>query len=351
MIQWNSNGISNKLEMVAKLITDQNPNIICFQESHFKKYDFRNLKNYKCFFKNRTNVEKASGGVATYIEEGLICEEYSVISSLESVVVSIFINNKKINICNVYLPNSQQLRLAELENLIEQLPKPYIIVGDFDSHNYIWGSNHIDERGKTIEQLIEKFQLILLNNTSATHFNAADAKSSIIDLTFCSEDIAENLEYFVLDELYSSDNYPISTSFIGSAPTLPKFKEGWKLNSANWPLYQEILDTELKTVKSTINLESSGDINNLINKFDEAILSAAEIAIPKRSVKLKKKEVPWWNDKCAEVLKLFKKAKNRYRRHKSIDTKIEHNRLRALLKKTYKDSQKESWLYYISSIK
>lgn len=109
ILQWNANGIINKHEMFTKLLFDISPQIICLQETYFKADYYKKLKNFKCFFKNRINTTKASGGVATYIDESLISQEIHLDTNLEAVAVSVTINNKKFNICNLYLPNSQEL--------------------------------------------------------------------------------------------------------------------------------------------------------------------------------------------------------------------------------------------------
>ena len=45
-------------------------------------------------------------------------------------------HHKKITVCLVYILPSEELKESELNNLIE-LPRPFIIMGDFNSHNEI----------------------------------------------------------------------------------------------------------------------------------------------------------------------------------------------------------------------
>ena len=42
---------------------------------------------------------------------------------------------KTITVCSLYIPPSEELKESELNNLIEQLPRPFIIIEDFNSHN------------------------------------------------------------------------------------------------------------------------------------------------------------------------------------------------------------------------
>jgi len=73
-------------------------------------------------------------------------------------VIAIQVNLKTtITIYNEYIPDSTPLLShQDLNSIIIQLPKPFLILGDFNSRNIIiWGSSQTDNRGKMIEQLLE----------------------------------------------------------------------------------------------------------------------------------------------------------------------------------------------------
>ena len=48
-----------------------------------------------------------------------------------------------------------------LNNLTEQLPRPFIKIGDFNSHNEIWWRKKTDKKGKIIESILNKHQLCI----------------------------------------------------------------------------------------------------------------------------------------------------------------------------------------------
>ena len=33
----------------------------------------------------------------------------------------------------------------------DQFPKPFLVVGDFNDHNYLWGGNKTDAKGRVME--------------------------------------------------------------------------------------------------------------------------------------------------------------------------------------------------------
>jgi endonuclease/exonuclease/phosphatase family metal-dependent hydrolase len=55
-------------------------------------------------------------------------------TDLQAVAVRITLDTT-ITLCLVYIPPSTALSLAQLKKLADQLPTPFIIMGDFNGHN------------------------------------------------------------------------------------------------------------------------------------------------------------------------------------------------------------------------
>ena len=55
---------------------------------------------------------------------------------------------KTLTVCNVYLPPSLDLNFSDLEHLIEQLPAPFVFIGDFNVHSPLRGDMRQDSRGQ-----------------------------------------------------------------------------------------------------------------------------------------------------------------------------------------------------------
>jgi endonuclease/exonuclease/phosphatase family metal-dependent hydrolase len=54
------------------------------------------------------------------------------------------------------IPPNSALGLAQLKNLADQLPTPFIIMGDFNGHNPLWGSKTTTDKGKKFEDFISQ---------------------------------------------------------------------------------------------------------------------------------------------------------------------------------------------------
>ena len=87
---------------------------------------------------------------------------------MQAVAISATLH-KTITVCLVSIPPNEEPKELELNNLIEHLPRPFVIMRDFNSHNEIWRSKKTDKKGKVIESLLNQHQLCMYNNKSNTN--------------------------------------------------------------------------------------------------------------------------------------------------------------------------------------
>lgn len=85
ILQWNLNGYKGQYEMLQKVSTDNNIDIICIQETNLKKDETINLKNFTCFNKNREECKAASGGVGLLVKNQIYSEEIQLNTKIEAV--------------------------------------------------------------------------------------------------------------------------------------------------------------------------------------------------------------------------------------------------------------------------
>ena len=74
-------------------------------------------------------------------------------------------------IANVYISGSSQLILDDIWEIVNNIPKPAIILGDFNAHETDWGNRETTNRGRVMEQLMDRQQLNMLNDGTATHIS------------------------------------------------------------------------------------------------------------------------------------------------------------------------------------
>lgn len=154
ILQWNLNGFYKRISELQIIINKYWPKIIGLQETNFTSYKKNTLKRYTNYTKIRANAIRANGGTSIFIKDSYTSEEIPLNTPLESVPISVQLK-QKITICNLYLSNQSPFTETDLKNIIQQLPSLFILLGDFNSHNQLWGCITTNTRGKIIESVVD----------------------------------------------------------------------------------------------------------------------------------------------------------------------------------------------------
>ena len=249
--------------------------------------------------------------------------------------------NKPITICNIYIPPSYHVASQEFQNLIDQLPSPFILLGDFNAHNPLWGGNRMDSKGEMIEKIMIDNNLSLFNDGSKTFHNMHSNYSSALDLSMCTPNLFLDYCWYVDEYLHGSDHYPIYLKYIMNTPSreLPK----WKPEDADWNKF-------MCSIKIDRNYDSFDNHIEAYNFLIDNILESANNSIPKTSGNPKRPPVPWWNEKCALLRKITRKCYRRFKTSGSSESKIAYLRNQAKQRKYFKKIKKDSWIHYINGI-
>jgi hypothetical protein len=85
-------------------------------------------------------------------------------------------------LCSVYIPPNSALSLAQLKNLADQLPTPFIITGDFNGHSPLWGSKTTTDKGKELENFLSQEGLCIFNDGTDTYLHPGNGSYSAIDV-------------------------------------------------------------------------------------------------------------------------------------------------------------------------
>ena len=103
-----------------------------------------------------------------------------------------------------------------------------ILVGDFNSHSIMWGSNTTDT-----------CNLVCLNDGTPTFLSDINGAFSCLDLTLVLANMSSDCEWNVMESL-SSDNFPIMTKYNVQTSWTddPNFIPKWNFKRANWNLFK-----------------------------------------------------------------------------------------------------------------
>lgn len=169
IIQWNVRGLLRNLDDVKEILSEFRPNVLCMQETHLNTQNKNFLKQFLVFRKDREGAQASSGGVAIVVQKSVACQHIRLETHLEAVAVRAILFGKLVTVCSLYVPPDYCLDSVEFEKLINEIPEPYLLVGDMNAHNTLWGDSRCDARGRLIENFLMSSGACLLNKKEATY--------------------------------------------------------------------------------------------------------------------------------------------------------------------------------------
>lgn len=233
LIQWNCRGYFPNIDNIYDIVKKDKPFCICLQELKIYHRKFSLPENFICYLSSK------EGETGILINRNTPHKLISLQSKLSVVALTIFLP-KKYTICSIYLPHSAKANKNELKDLLNQLPKPLIIVGDFNSRHPLWGdivSTYVSEHLIT---LMDEFDLNILNDGSPTHYHVQNNSYTCIDLSFCSSIITPELTWEVLepqpDSYFDSDHFPIRITF-NDGKIYQYDIPHWNIRKADWAFF------------------------------------------------------------------------------------------------------------------
>ena len=279
LIQWNIRGLrANYTSGLQPLIHTHNPQIICLQET--KILDTYDINKYKSYHHINNNNLIAAGGSSIFVRNNLLQRHIPLTTDLQAVAVRIT-SHQPITICSIYLPPGVNPTLKQLTDLQDQLPKPLLIVGDFNAHSPLWyRGDTTDCRGKMVEDLLTKSDTFLMNDkNSPTYQNQNNLKLTSLDLSLCSPSLAPSLKWSALEDTHGSDHFPILLE--SNIPTKSPPPLQYNFKKANWTKHSEECKTRL----------NQNNPDKTLEYFTEELQEISDRNIPKLSTRPRKKQI------------------------------------------------------------
>ena len=284
--------------------------------------------------------DRSHGGAAIIVNKAIQHSVIQLRSPLQVVAIKAILG-KAITICSIYLPGADGFTNHSLQDLINQLPTPFLLLGDFNAHNPLWGGTNRDMYGSIVENILNANDIVLYNDGSMTYHNIHTNTYSAIDLSICSSSIAMDFNWSVNDYLHGSDHFPIHLKYSENIPTPSPPK--WKEKEADWNKYRLGINIDREFESFSNHLEA-------YSYLTDKIIDSAEESIPKTGNLPRRPAVPWWDKKCNVLRKITRKCYRRFKNSGSQTTKIIYQRAMAKKRRYYRKAKRESWLYYINGI-
>ena len=347
IISWNCRGIKNKKGFLERLTWNHKLLVIALQELKLKPHQTfnTNLSNYSYIDERLETQGIAHGGVGFYIHKDVTHTRIPIKNTPFQAIAILAYLHKRVTICNIYIHPQQNFTQADLKKLTDQLPKPFILTGDFNSHNSLWHDYKTDTRGETLENFILDNDLNILDEDEHT-FEQIRTDNSIykshIDLTLITPDLQPDLDWTTCDDDNGgSDHFPIKIDINKSFNfnTLTK----WNFSKADWNKYRElaVLDKPF---------EDFPDAQSIADYIVKTLHSAGEKAIGTFTIGPDKIPKPWWNSACKKAVANKKEMFQKFKREQNTTNRIAFNKANAISVKTIRKSKQHYWNKFLESI-
>ena len=207
LVQWNVRGVKSNFEELKLLLHKSNVPVVALKDCKLSEEQL-SLQAYTLL-----RGDCPAGEAALLINQRVVHTELTLDSPLHATAATVTLN-KTFIICSIYLTPNEIISKPIPENLIDQLLRPFLLVGDFNAHSpvCVWGGgggdSRRDGRGKLIESLLEHTDLIIFNSKTPAFVESAYHTTSAIDLAVASPIIALDFQWSVHDDLCGSDHFP-----------------------------------------------------------------------------------------------------------------------------------------------
>ena len=231
LLQWNMRGYSQKRFHLEFLLNKTKAVCACLQEmklsrctlSKFPLKDNFNLVTCECYSKD---IGAGSAAIvvkkdATFTKMGNgnanFCKKRQ-----HAAIIRLDVDGTTYTICSIYLPPGNNLDTKALQSLLNSLPEPFIVLGDFNGRHQVWHDSISNTRGRKMARLFWEKNLTMLNTYGPTHVcpvSSNDSKNmgaseieTCLDLSLVSRDTKKKLNGYSWKTdtfLHKSDHFPI----------------------------------------------------------------------------------------------------------------------------------------------
>ena len=337
-MQWNCQGLRAKYEELKILINEISPVAICLQETMLDNHTPcpREYASYRTTYDPDVG---SHGGCIIYVRQDVPCIPVNIASNLQVVAVQIDLG-RRYTLCSIYLPPNEAVAYEDLTNLLEQLPRPFLLLGDVNGRHPLWGDTVSNTKGNLFNSLIENEDIGIFNTGEPTHYHIQTGTLSCIDLSLGSSNCIVDFTWKTTD-WFSSDHVPIILSLNDGTPM--QGSPRWCLDKADWCLFKELS-------KIPVKVEEIPSVNESIDILNGTLYSAGVDSIPRTTGSFHRRPVPWWTDELKVLHRATRTALTRCRRRRTAENVVEYKQCRAKFRRAIKFARQYSWAKFVSSV-
>ena len=270
-------------------------------------------------------------------------------------------NRKDWFFLSVYIQPNTGMGFETISTLLRNThnsQQTWFIAGDFNSRHPRWGPEDTPETNKAagILDLCDDFHLAILNEYPCPPTFRSPNGQSWIDLTLCSQNLAESSTWTVREDLISLSDHQIVETKLWHCSRPPKNASRQNWRKADWPAIRNSVKEALEGFPEATHwrtLNSSEGFDSHSKLFIELIQEAARPHVPLSGARKPRKH--WWNDELDQLYRVLKRALRRREKHRSrfgwtpdcLEDAVSD--AKAHLKHNIRKNKREAWREFLSS--
>lgn len=350
VLQWNCKSITSKKHEMINLINSYNLFLLAISETWLKPESNFRIQGFNILRHDRSD---GYGGTALLIRNNHTFSSLSIPSFNSETLQAVAARVGEVTYLSIYISEKDLNALPIVDTIIDSLPKPIVVLGDFNAHHSLWGAPNNDSMGNGLMEIINDHNLCVLNDGCPTRRPVLGQVPSHVDITLSSPELSSLLNWECLSLSSSSDHYPILISLpsgkTGSfSPLPPLFK--YRLNNCDWKPFSQAVEENIETLPALCGT----DLENINKSYDNLIttyLTAADKHIPKKKVASKKiPSPPWWDKECTDAINKRNEIEETIKNDLNLNSYLLFKNTEAATKRLLHKKKRDGWKRYCSNL-
>jgi len=343
ILLWNANGLLPRKLELDRFLVDENIDIALISETHCtEQYSLSQSHNFRVF--NAVHPSgKAQGGATVYVRKGISFTLDSTYSTekIQLCAVRVPMGHAQISVAAAYCTPSLCTKATDFDLAFQKLSSTWIVGGDFNAKNPLWGSRTTTTRGRELAKIVYQRNLEVISNGEPTYWPSDPRRiPDVIDFF-----VAQNIDracckVTTLADL-SSDHVPVILNL--SARPLPLAITPSLVNRhTDWELFRSVVDG---TAEHSKRIDTVADLEAAVHRFTLLLQHAAETSTPTLTP-----PTTTCSRELTRLLRNRRKARKRWQLVRSPSAKRELNNLCNEVKFRLCETRNKEFSSYLSGL-
>lgn len=343
ILQWNVLSFNKRKPNLLNFLSQNKFDILVLSETWQRSSEIR-IRGFTAVQVNRPD---GRGGVAILISNEIYYKRIDIKKNFNDAIeaCAVYLEQYKLSVVSIYKTPKKEVTTGDWDNLFSQFSTDTILCGDFNCHHTLWGSTQNFNNGNRLVSALNNKNLIVVNDGNPTRVTKPGERQTAIDLTITSPNLTSRIKWSIYPDPMGSDHHPIIINF-GSdfQPETIYPSNRWNENSADWILFQTLLDSFLSQYNNSPESISFSSFMNFIHD------AANQSMKTKKPFSLSTPKPLWWDLECSLMVGKRKEAYNKYKKISNLQNYINLKNINAKTKLLFKTKSKASWKTFLDNL-